>query len=190
MNNRVIRAVAAAIAAAIFLTGCPSAGPPLKLPPGATVLRLAEVSDVPTLDPAEGYDTVSWEFEQMLFDTLVRYGAADVKLHPDIAVSWTVSPDAETFTFHLRHDAYFSNGRPVTSADFRYAIERVINPKTRSKGMEYYRSIVGARRFAAGRADHVSGIETPDPWTIAFHLKKPDPMFADKLAMPFASAGP
>ena len=108
------------------------------------MLRLASQDDVPTLDPAQGYDTASWTFEQMLFDTLVRYGNGDVKLHPDLAVSWESSPDAKTFTFHLRHDAHFTNGEPVTSADFRYAIERVLNPETRSKGIEYYRSIAGA----------------------------------------------
>ncbi|MBF6569494.1 MAG: ABC transporter substrate-binding protein [Candidatus Binataceae bacterium] len=158
--------------------------------PGAKVLRLAEVNDIPTLDPAAGYDTVSWEFEQMLFSTLVRYGRADVKLHPYAALSWTVSPDARTFTFHLRHDVSFTNGRPVTSADFRYAIERVLDPKTSSKGMEYFRGIVGAAEFSAHRTPHLSGIETPDRWTISFHLAAPDPIFVDKLAMPFASAVP
>ncbi len=166
------------------------AGAP-AFPPGAKVLRIAEVSpDVPTLDPAAGYDTSSWLFEQMLFSTLVRYGDADVKLHPDAALSWTVSPDATVFTFHLRHDVRFTSGRAVTSADFRYAIERVLNPKTISKGMEYFRSIRGAPEFVAGRTAHLSGLETPDAWTIIFHLVAPDPIFVDKLAMPFAAAVP
>ena len=151
---------------------------------------MAEINDVPTLDPAAGYDTVSWEFEQMIFSTLVRYGDTDVKLHPDAALAWEVSPDATGFTFHLRHDVRFTSGRAVTSADFRYAIERVLDPRTSSKGMEYFRSIVGAPEFTAGRTAHLSGIETPDPWTIRFHLTAPDPIFVDKLAMPFASAVP
>ncbi|MGH8013026.1 MAG: ABC transporter substrate-binding protein, partial [Candidatus Binataceae bacterium] len=174
----------------LTLIGCHPSGPPLNLPPGASVLRLADNDDVPTLDPALGYDTVSWSFEQMIFDTLVRYSAGGVNLVPDIATSWEQSADSRTFTFHLRQDVYFTNGRRLTSADFKYAILRVLNPATRSQGSEYFRAIVGAADYVAGRSKTVSGIATPDPWTIVFHLTGPDPIFVDKLAMPFASAVP
>ncbi len=173
-----------------FAAGCGGGPPPLKLPPHAMVIRLADADDIPTLDPAGGYDTVSWTFEQAIFDTLVRYGDGNIELEPDIATGWESSPDATTFTFHLRTDARFSDGRSVTSADFRYGIERVLNPATRSRGMEYYRGIAGAGDFVAHRTAHVSGIDTPDNWTIVFHLGAPDPIFAHKLAMPFASAIP
>jgi ABC-type transport system substrate-binding protein len=154
------------------------------------VLHLADRDDVPTLDPAIGYDTASWTFEQMIFDTLVRYSDSGVDIVPDAAASWETSADARTFTFHLRRDVFFSTGRAVTVADFRYAIGRVLNPMTNSKGMEYYREIVGAEDFATGRAKSVAGIETPDPGTIIFHLIGPDPIFVHKLAMPFAAAVP
>lgn len=173
-----------------IICGCAGGPPPVKLPQSAMVLRLADADDVPTLDPAAGYDTVSWTFEQAIFDTLVRYGDGNIDLEPDIATRWESSPDATIFTFHLRSDARFSNRRAVTSEDFRYGIERVLNPATRSKGMEYYRGISGSADFIANRAAHLSGIETPDPATIVFHLSAPDPIFAHKLAMPFASAIP
>jgi oligopeptide transport system substrate-binding protein len=159
-------------------------------PPNAAVLRVALADDVPTLDPAAGYDTASWEFEQVLFDTLLRYASDSNELRPDLALSWEVSPEAKNFTFHMRRDAHFTNGRLVTSADLRYSIERVINPKTRSQGVQYFLPLLGAADFAAGRAEHVRGIETPDPYTIIFRLDKPDPIFLHKLAMPFASAVP
>jgi len=175
--------------AALVEGGCKSEAP-LNLPPGAKVLWLAAADDVPTLDPAIGYDTASWTFEQAIFDTLVRYGDATVELEPDLALSWEISKDATVFTFHLRHDARFSNGLQVTGADFKYAIERVLRPSTRSKGSEYYRGIVGAVDFAAGRASAVSGIALPDPYTLVFHLTGPDPIFIHKLTMPFAAAVP
>ena len=78
----------------------------------------------------------------------------------------------------------------MTAADFKYEIERVLNPATRSKGMEYFREIAGAAEFQAGRAHQVNGIATPDPWTIVFHLNGADPIFVQKLAMPFAAAVP
>jgi oligopeptide transport system substrate-binding protein len=187
-SRRLISIAVAVVAGA--LSGCRTGAPPLHFPPGAMVLNLASISDVPTLDPAAGYDVESWMFEQMIFDTLVRYSDAGVDLVPDLATAWQSSPDATTFTFHLRRDAHFTDGHSVTSADFKYAIERVLDPATRSKGIEYYRAIAGAADFIAHRTKAVAGIETPDPWTIVFHLAAPDPIFLHKLAMPFASAVP
>jgi ABC-type transport system substrate-binding protein len=182
--------LAAASGAAVGGAGCRSGAPaPPPLPDGR-MLHLATQDDIPTLDPAAGYDTASWTFEQMIFDTLVRYSDGGVDLIPDVATDWNSSPDATLFTFHLRRDARFTNGRPVTAADFKYEIERVLNPATRSKGMEYFREIAGADAFAAGRARQVSGIDAPDEWTIVFHLTAPDPIFVQKLAMPFAAAVP
>lgn len=174
----------------VVAVGCRPNGPPIELLPGAAVLRMSSTDDVPTLDPAAGYDTASWQFEQMIFDTLVRYSTSGVDLEPDLALSWEASSDARTLTFHLRRDARFSNGHPVTSADFKYAIERVLRPATRSKGSEYYRNLIGAADFIAGKASQVAGIETPDLYTIIFQLTGPDPIFIHKLAMPFASAIP
>ncbi len=183
-------AMFAALPLAIALAGCRGEAPAPEFPPGAMVLHIADADDVPTLDPAQGYDTLSWTFEQALFETLVRYGDENVELTPDVATTWESSPDAKTFTFHLRHDARFTSGRSVTSDDFRYGIERVLDPKTRSRGMEYYRDILGAAEFAAHAVAHVRGIETPDRWTIVFNLAAPDPIFPHKLAMPFAAAVP
>ncbi|HVN88492.1 MAG TPA: ABC transporter substrate-binding protein [Candidatus Binataceae bacterium] len=181
---------ALAILALSELTGCRGDSDGLDLPKTAKVLHLASVADVPSLDPAVGYDTSSWGFEQMIFDTLVRYSDAGVDLVPDLATQWEIAPDAKSLTFHLRRDASFTNGRAVVSGDFKYAIERVLTPSVRSKGTEYFRSIVGAEDFVAGRAKEVTGIENPDAWTIIFRLTEPDPIFVQKLAMPFAAAVP
>ncbi|HLX38712.1 MAG TPA: ABC transporter substrate-binding protein, partial [Candidatus Binataceae bacterium] len=175
---------------ALIVAGCRASNDNYGFTPGAMVLRFASNDDVPTLDPAAGYDTASWTFEQAIFDTLVRYGDADVDLHPSVATAWESSPDGTVFTFHLRNDVRFSNGRAVTAADFKYGIERVIDPATLSKGMEYYQEIADSADFAAHRKPHVDGIETPDPYTIIFRLSGPDPIFPHKLAMPFASAVP
>ena len=154
------------------------------------VLHLATRDDIPTLDPAAGYDTASWAFEQMLYDTLVRYSDSGVDLVPDAAIRWESSADARTFTFHLRPDLRFSNGRAATSADFKFEIERVLNPANNSQGIEYYREIAGAEQYSRGQAKTVAGIATPDPRTIIFHLSAPDPIFLAKVAMPFAAAVP
>src|SRR5262249_23171154 len=120
----------------------------------------------------------------------VRYGDSGVHLVPDAASHWQSSADARTFTFHLRPDIRFSNGRSLTSSDFKYEIQRVLDPANNSQGIEYYREIAGAEQYTNGKAKDVGGIETPDRWTIVFQLTAPDPIFIAKLAMPFAAAVP
>jgi peptide/nickel transport system substrate-binding protein/oligopeptide transport system substrate-binding protein len=170
---------------------------PLDPPPGGPadgsdpprqggVLRLASGDDVRTLDPAIGYDVVSWSFEQMLFNTLVDYdqGTAIV---PELAESWEAQPDARRFTFRLRRDVRFASGRPLTSADVRYSLERLLAPRIHSQGAEFFHDLDGAEDYVAGRAQGVRGIETPTSDVVAFVLTGPDPLFLHKLAMPFAS---
>jgi oligopeptide transport system substrate-binding protein len=174
----------------LFSSGCRAGPSPLQFAPDAMVLHLASRDDIPTLDPVAGYDTASWAFEQMLFDTLVRYSDSGVDLVPDGATSWESSADARTFTFHLRPNLRFSSGRLVNSADFRFEIERVLDPANNSQGIEYYRAINGAEQYSRGQAKTVIGIDAPNPETIIFHLTAPDPIFLAKLAMPFAAAVP
>ncbi len=176
-----------AVALLLLVWGCASApGGGTALP--ASFLRLADQDDVPTLDPARGYDTASWQFEEMLFNTLVDYDD-EGNLVPELASDWEVSPDRLTYTFHLRPDVRFTNGRPVVAADVRYSIERVLDPRTRSQGAEFFRGIVGAADCTAERC-RVSGIETPDPRTVQVRVRDFDPLFLHKLAMPFAAAVP
>ena len=151
-------------------------------------LRLAGPDEVPTLDPARGYDTSSWQFEQMLFTTLLGYDAG-TNLVPQLARGWEVSADHLTYTFHLRPDVRFSSGRPVVAADVKYAIERVLDPHTRSQGAEFFRILTGAEDCDETQCS-VSGIETPDAVTVRFRLRAFDPLFLHKLTMPFAAAVP
>jgi len=129
-----LRKIIPALIVIAIVAGCGGGPPPLNLPPHAMVLRLADADDVPTLDPAAGYDTVSWTFEQAIFDTLVRYGDGNIELEPDIAITWESSPDATTFTFHLagrcalfRRTACDQRRLPLwnrTRAESRHALPR------------------------------------------------------------------
>jgi ABC-type transport system substrate-binding protein len=169
-----------------FLSACKSSSGGSEAP--AQYLRLAGPDEVPTLDPARGYDTSSWQFEQMLFTTLLGYDAA-TNLVPQLATDWETSPDHLTYTFHLRRDVRFTNARPVVAADVKYSIERVLNPQTRSQGAEFFRIIRGAEACAEAPCT-VAGIETPDAYTVRFQLRDFDPLFLHKLTMPFAAAVP
>ena len=166
-------------------TSTPSAG---NATVDARYLRLADQDDIPTLDPARGYDTASWQFEEMLFNTLLDYDN-DGNLVPELATDWDVSADRRTYLFHLRGDVRFTNGRALVADDIRYSIERVLNPGTHSPGAEFFRGIVGAEKCSPGQCP-ITGIETPDAHTIRFTLRDFDPLFLHKLAMPFAAAVP
>src|SRR5262249_60005418 len=126
---------AALVACLVLAAGCVV---PLDPPPAGDaegggpphqggVLRLAAGEDPRTLDPAIGYDVVSWSFEQMLFNTLVDYGEG-TDIVPELATGWEASPDGRRYAFTLRTDVRFSSGRALTSADVRYSLERLLKP--------------------------------------------------------------
>jgi peptide/nickel transport system substrate-binding protein/oligopeptide transport system substrate-binding protein len=166
----------------------PPAGEPDGGGPPRTggVFRLAEDQDPRTLDPALGYDSVSWTFEQMIFSTLVDYDE-QTSIVPAAADRWEMSPDAREFRFQLRSDVRFSTGRPATSADVRYSIERVLRPELHSGGAAFFTGLEGAGGFVAGQAKTVTGIRTPAPDRVEFRLDAPDVLFLHKLTMPFAA---
>jgi len=157
-------------------------GPPRQ----GGVLHLAVPEDPRWLDPARGYDTESWSFEQMIFNTLVTYdeGTAIV---PDLAASWTTSPDGRSVTFTLRHDVHFSSGRPFTAADVKYSIERLLKPSIHSQGAEFFHGLDGASDYIAGTTADVRGIRVAAPDRLEFTLTAIDPLFLHKLTMPFAA---
>jgi len=190
-----MRVASLLVAASILAAGCavpldpPPAGPAEDggPPRQGGIFRLAAAEDPRTLDPARGYDTVSWSFEQMLFDTLVRYDDA-MHVVPDLAVSWTTSPDGRHVSFALRQDVRFSTGRPFGGADVKYSIERLLRPAIHSQGAEFFHGIEGAMDYIAGRAPEVRGITVPAPDRIEFALADVDPLFLHKLTMLFAAA--
>ncbi len=180
--------------ALLSLVGCavpldpPPAGPATDDQPARPggVLRLAAGDDVRTLDPAIGYDVASWSFEQMLFNSLVTYDAGTT-IVPDIAASWDQSPDGMRFLFALRTDVRFGSGRVCEASDVKYSLERLLKLSLHSQGAVFFHGIAGAREYASGHADAISGIVARAPHVVEINLTAPDPLFLHKLAMPFAA---
>jgi ABC-type transport system substrate-binding protein len=182
------------IVTVVLLAGCVRDAPldwPARTPGSQRggVLRLAGGDDVPTLDPAIGYDSRSMTYEQHLFETLVTYDDAN-ELVPELAERWEISADGRQYRFHLVPNVTFSDGTPLTAADAVGSLERVLDPKTRSQGAEYYRNIRGAKAYLAGDAPHVAGLQAPDATTLVIEIEEPDPLFLDKLALLFAAVVP
>ncbi len=145
--------------------------------------------NVKDLDPAKAYDSTSENFIAQMYETLVTYKGTTSDIAPKVATSWDVSSDGKTYTFHLRSDAKFWNGQPVTAQSFIDEFNRVLSKSVNSPGEMYLDPIVqGATDFFNGKAKSVSGLTAPDEHTLVVKLTQPEPFILQVLTMPFFSA--
>jgi oligopeptide transport system substrate-binding protein len=86
-------------------------------------------------DPALATSTTDMKLVYAMFDGLTTHDPEGGPL-PSLATHWEIAPDLKTFTFHLRKDAVWSSGRPITSADFLYSLYRVLHPSTAAPNAE------------------------------------------------------
>ncbi len=155
--------------------------------PGCLYLRLN--SNPTTLDPALITDVMGGGIAAKLFNGLVRFNE-NLDIVPDIARSWTLSPDQLSYTFSLRRDVRFSNGRKVTARDVRYSFERILTPATKAPLTWVLDKIDGAGDFLNGKAKTVSGIRVVNDHTLVLKLQKPFGPFLSLLAMTTAYVVP
>ena len=90
-------------------------------------------SEPSTIDPALNTAVDGAIMLQHTFEGLIKWvddGEGNATLAPGMAESWDVSEDGTVYTFHLREDALWSDGEPVTAYDFEYAWKRVVDPET------------------------------------------------------------
>lgn len=152
---------------------------------GQGTLNLSDTGPI-TLDPAVAAEAGSAMYIFQIFSGLVRLDE-NLQIVPDIAQSWDKSSDGKTFTFHLRHDARFQDGKQVTAADFKYSWERALNPATQSlTAGTYLNDIVGAADVLAGKATQLSGVKATDDYTLSVTIDSPKAYFLDKMAYPTA----
>lgn len=156
--------------------------------PAGNVLRLPGGSgaggDPPTLDPAQTSDVESAVYIVEIYSGLVSFNK-DLKIVPDLAEKWEVSNGDKTYTFTLRKDAKFHDGRPVTAQDVKYSLERAADPKTRSTVSPLYLGdIVGFMEKYQGQAKEVSGVKVLDNYTIQIDIKAPVTYFLAELSHP------
>jgi len=151
---------------------------------GGTLTRLW--ADPPTLDPHLTGDTTSAGVVVEIFSGLVALNT-DLELVPDIAESWDISGMGEVYTFRIRDDVTFHNGRKVTAADFKWSLERAASPKLASHLAEtYLNDIVGATEYIDGEADSIKGITVIDDKTLQITVDAPKAYFLAKLTYPTA----
>ncbi|HEX4296731.1 MAG TPA: ABC transporter substrate-binding protein [Devosia sp.] len=131
----------------------------LALPAQAATLRMAWAQDATGLDPHKQTAFSSLSLLDLIYEPLVRLDA-QLAVTPDVAQSWTFSPDGMTLTFKLDPKSKFSTGDQVTSDDVKASFTRILDEAT----------------GAATRSNFLSikSIDTPDPETVVFNLSQPD----------------
>ncbi len=152
---------------------------------GGTLVRLG--TDPPTLDPHMTTDATSATYIVEVFGGLVTIDQ-DLNIVPDLAESMPeVSPDGRVYTFRIRRDAKFHDGKPVMAQDFKWSIERVANPLTGSPVVDQYLGdIVGVKERLAADATEVTGVRVIDDRTLEITIDAPKTYFLAKLTYPTA----
>lgn len=160
----------ATIAAALLAL---SAGTALAQPaPRNTLVILREI-DADNYDPPRSTARSAGESLYMMSDTLVSLDWDMRTVRPGLAERWEISPDGKTYTFHLRRDVTFCDGRPMTAQDVAYTITRWVDPANRSPV-----------RWRAGPVREVRAI---DDYTVEYELTEPFGELLYQLTLFFAS---
>ena len=117
-----------------------------------------------SMDPVKGFMSYGYDF---INNALIRVNP-ESEYTADLATDWTVSDDALTYTYHLRDDVRFSDGSEFTSEDVKFTYEEVMNNQANNENVDLTR---------------LDSVETPDDYTVVFHLKEPYSPFLDTTAM-------
>lgn len=136
-----------------------------------------------TMDPAHATDIISGQSIDDAESGLYRYKGK--KIVPDLASKQaTVSNDGKTYTFHLRKNAKWSDGKQITAADFVYSWQRVVNPKTASEYAYIFSGIKNADAIMAGKkAPSTLGVKATGKYTFTVQLEKAMPYFNSMITL-------
>ncbi|OUS17524.1 ABC transporter substrate-binding protein [Nonlabens dokdonensis] len=144
-----------------------------------TVFRYNEHANVTSLDPAFAKDQRNIWVCNLLFNGLVKLDK-NLEVVPDLAARWEIDSTATVYTFYLKEDVYFNDAfakaRTVTAQDFKYSLERLLDPKTASPG--------------ASVMQNVKSIKALGTLKLEITLDQPFPAFLGLLSMKYCSVVP
>ncbi|MGH7970892.1 MAG: peptide ABC transporter substrate-binding protein [Limisphaerales bacterium] len=163
----------------LLATGCWRGEP-------AADLVIVNGGEPESLDPAIVTLAADMRITKALFEGLLRLNGRTGRPSPGWAESWDISPDGTVYTFHLRTNAFWSTGEPLTSADVLYSWRRAMDPATGSDyaGQLFY--IHNAEPFYLGKIKDPAqlGFSAPDARTVRVELEHPVAFFLDLCCFP------
>lgn len=140
---------------AVFACSIPGGDQPFfgrTVPSADNVLRYVSGPEPESLDPQIGTGQVEQRIYLALFEGLVEYDPQTLEPIPAIAESWETNADSTEFVFHLRKNARWSNGEPITARDVVYTFRRGLAPELASRGAGQAYYIKNAKAFNEGAA--------------------------------------
>jgi peptide/nickel transport system substrate-binding protein len=180
-RREVLRLIAAGTGVSVLMVA--GSAPALAATPraaqvGATnQLNIAWNAAPPNLNPLNAVSQAQWTTFASTYSTLCMSDPQNQTFAPDLAESWDIAPDGSSYTFHLRNNAKWHDGVPVTAADVEWTYTMALHPDTTSNLAGQFGAIRGAADYTAGKADRVTGITVLDDQTIRFDMQTPNGIF-------------
>ncbi len=174
----------AACALLLFSAACSKAPAPSD---GAAsdkkILLVGNGAEPQDLDPQIVTGVPEHHIIMSLLEGLVAEHPSGVGVSPGTAERWETSADGLVWTFHLRANAKWSNGDPVTARDFVRSYERFLSPSIASQYAYFLFHVVGAEEFNRGDLKDFSqtGFSAPDEHTLVIRLKAPVPFLLESM---------
>jgi len=183
MKMQWMRMAALAVVAALLLSGCAESKTKSDTEPIKEII-IALNSETGTLDPAGMIALTYLAYSASALDELLTFDEnGDIDYRG--AESYEVNDDSTIWTFHLRKEAVWSDGTPVTAGDFIHTIKRALDPANGSGYANYLFPIKNAEAIYYKSADPESlGVEAADDYTLVFTLETPCVYFLDLLRLP------
>lgn len=173
-------------AGALLLSACGPRETLVQRGDSEQVLHRSIGHELADLDPALATQISGYHVLSAIFEGLVSEDPVDLHPVPGVAESWELSSDGRSYTFHLRKNARWSNGDPVTAIDFVLSYKRVLSPSLGAENASQLFLVRGAEEFhksANGDFSQV-GFEAPDAHTFRIVLVKPTLHFLTMLNQP------
>ena len=162
----------------------------LAMPSFAATLNRGIGNDPDSLDPQKAIGTSSSILIYDLFEGLVSVDERG-RLAPGVASEWLVDPTQRVYTFKIRPGLKWSDGAPLTAADFEYSFRRLMLPETAARYASFLFPIRNARAVNTGKAPADSlGVKALDALTLRIELEAPAPQLAELLTSVGAVAVP
>jgi len=157
-------------------------------PPDKQIYRANDVTEPNSYDPSQQTYTYEAAVGRNVFEPLLKPKADLTDVEPAAAQSYAVSSDGLTYTFHLQPAAKWSDGQPVTAADFVYGWQRLLNPALAAGYVDPFfdNTVAGGQNYGSVDATSASaidaylqnlGLSAPDPHTFVVKLQHPAPYF-------------
>ncbi|PZN72481.1 MAG: hypothetical protein DM484_24425 [Candidatus Methylumidiphilus alinenensis] len=143
---------------------------------------IAFENEVVSLDPIRLTDVFGLRIASQIFEGLAKVDASN-RIVPALGESWQADRDFKNWTFKLRKEAHFHNGKPVTADDVVFSFTRMLAKEAVTKG-PLIEIIVGAKEYAEGQATSISGITIIEPDHVKFQLTRSDSGFLGRIASP------